>query len=197
MQWTDESQLLTAVAAGSQDAFRQLVEIYEDRVFRLMSRFTRDPGETEDLAQEVFVKVFRKVGTFQRGSAFFTWLYRIAVNTATDYMSRKKRRHLQLVENPGELDVEPGPRSQEPGAAQPILDAELRQVTRDVLASLPEKYRTVLVLREYEELSYNEIAEVLQCNLGTVESRLFRARQRFKEAMERRYPDLVPPVRGV
>jgi len=187
----DENDLIAAAAGGDQGAFRSLVELHQARVHRLLSRFTRDPGELEDLAQEVFVKVYRKLDTFQRDSAFYTWLYRIAVNTATDYLGRQHRRRLHLVESDADLDAVRSHEKSE-GAAGPLLDEEVRRVTREVLETLPEKYRTILILREYEDLSYTDMAAVLQCSIGTVESRLFRARQRFKEALERLHPELVP-----
>ncbi|MEM7199272.1 MAG: sigma-70 family RNA polymerase sigma factor [Planctomycetota bacterium] len=189
----DDGVLIRSVLAGDEGAFGELLRRYEDRVHRLLSRFTRDRMESEDLAQEVFVKVFRKLHTFQSDSSFFTWLYRIAINTATDYSAHRKRRRLHLVEDAAALD--PGDRDED-GAAGPLLESELRQVTREVLSRLPEKYRTILILREYEDLSYTEMAEVLGCSIGTVESRLFRARRRFKEALERSHPDLVPQMRG-
>lgn len=190
-----DADLIAAALEGSEQAFGGLVGRYQDRVFRLLSRFTRDGMECEDLAQEVFLKVFRKLHTFQQDSAFFTWLYRIAVNTASDHLSRQRRRRLQLVEDDAVLDT--GETRREPEAPdQPIMAAELAAATRAVLDKLPEKYRTILVLREFEDLSYTDIAAVLDLNLGTVESRLFRARQRFKEALERMYPDLVPTRGG-
>ncbi|MEZ5964643.1 MAG: sigma-70 family RNA polymerase sigma factor [Planctomycetota bacterium] len=193
---TDEDDLIAQAAAGDHGAFGTLVDLHGARIHRLMSRFTRDPGELEDLTQEVFVKVFRKLGTFQRDSAFYTWLYRIAVNTATDYLSRQRRRRLHLVETDAELEAV---RTHErtAGSATPLLEEEVRRVTREVLGTLPEKYRTILILREFEDLSYTDMASVLQCSMGTVESRLFRARQRFKEALERQYPDLVPQFAAV
>jgi RNA polymerase sigma-70 factor (ECF subfamily) len=192
---TDDAALIEAVLRGEEDAFAALVTRYQDRIHRLLARLCRDSGETEDLAQEVFVKVYRKLHTFQHDASFYTWVYRIAVNTATDHLTRARRRRLHLVEDPGTLDD--GERaSDDAGSAQPVLDAELRDVTRALLDRLPEKYRTILVLREYEDLSYTEIAQVLQCSIGTVESRLFRARQRFKDALERRHPELVPGLRG-
>ena len=188
-----DADLIAGALQGSEQAFATLMVRYQDRVFRLLSRYCRDPEECQDLAQDVFLKVFRKLHTFQQDSAFFTWLYRIAVNTATDHLSRASRRRLRLVEDETELDGQTGERQGDGSSTeQPVLDAELAEVTRRVLARLPEKYRTILVLREYEDLSYTEMAQVLDCNLGTVESRLFRARQRFKEALERLYPDLVP-----
>ena len=195
MQQADESALIAAAVGGDHGAFRALVEAYADRLHRLIGRFTRDPGEIEDLAQEVFVKVYRKLGTFQRESAFYTWLYRIAVNTATDFLSRSRRRRLRLVDTDAELEAaRAGTRGDV--TVDPLLDEELRRVTREVLETLPEKYRNILILREYEDLSYTDMAAVLQCSMGTVESRLFRARQRFKEALSRLHPELVPHVRG-
>lgn len=191
----DDESIITSILDGDDAAFATLVSRYQDRVFRLLGRFTRDRVEVEDLAQDVFVKVFRKLHTFQRDSSFFTWLYRIAVNTATDALTRRSRRRLRLVEDAAQLDG--GVRDAEDvGADAPLLEAELQAVTRELVDRLPEKYRTILLLREYEDLSYNQISEVLECSIGTVESRLFRARQRFKEAMERSYPDLVPGYRG-
>ncbi len=195
-----DADLIAATLEGSEPAFAHLLDRYQERVFRLLSRFTRDRAETEDLSQEVFVKVFRKLHTFQQDSTFYTWLYRITVNTATDHMARRKRRRLHLVEDNASLDrvaVERGVREAGPGGAvQPLLDQEVREVTRNVLEKLPDKYRSILILREYEDLSYTEMASVLDCSIGTVESRLFRARKRFKEALERSYPDLVPHYRG-
>ncbi len=197
---TPDNELITAVLEGSEAAFAQLVERYQDRVFRLLGRYCRDPVECEDLAQEVFLKVFRKLHTFQHGSAFFTWVYRIAVNAATDHLSRASSRRLRLVEDEAVLDAGTD-RFDQHSPEAPLLTAELAAVTRQIVDSLPEKFRTILVLREFEDLSYTEIANVLQIQLGTVESRLFRARHRFKEALERLHPELLPnggdsPARG-
>lgn len=195
-QETSDQELIAAILDGSEPAFGALIDRYKDRVFRLLGRYCRDAIECEDLAQEVFLKVFRKLDTFQHESAFFTWLYRITVNAATDYLSRASRRRLRLVEEDAVLDegarLHGGMDVEGQSPAAPLLRDELALVTRQIVDKLPEKYRTILVLREFEDLSYNEIAEVLQCNLGTVESRLFRARQRFKEQLERCHPELVP-----
>lgn len=189
-----DAELIEAILDGSESCFEELMNRHSGRLFGLLSRFTRDRGEVEDLAQDVFVKVFRKLDTFQQGSAFYTWLYRIAVNTANDHFARRNRRKLYLVEDEVTLDrgADGVDDPDHAGAAEPLLEEEVRRVTREVLETLPEKYRTILVLREFEELSYTEMAEVLECSIGTVESRLFRARARFKEAMVRMHPDLVP-----
>ncbi|MCC6669646.1 MAG: sigma-70 family RNA polymerase sigma factor [Planctomycetes bacterium] len=191
----DEADWIARSLAGDHGAFAELVRRHQDRLLRLLGRFTRDRGEVEDLAQEVFVKAYRKLHTFQQDSSFYTWLYRIAVNAASDLLSRRSMRRLHLVEDQTHLDperIEPGHQ----GALGPLLDEEQRRVVREVLATLPDKYRSILLLREFEDLSYTEIASVLGIQLGTVESRLFRARQRFKDALERLHPDLVPTMRG-
>lgn len=186
---TPDAELIEAVLEGSSAAFETLVARYQDRVFRLLGRYCRDPVECEDLSQEVFLKVFRKLHTFQGDSQFFTWLYRIAVNAATDHLSRAGHRRLRLVDDDAVLD---GGSGDEHSPMAPLMTAELAAVTRAIVASLPEKFRTILVLREFEDLTYTEIAQVLQIQLGTVESRLFRARQRFKDALERLHPELLP-----
>jgi len=186
---TTDRDLIAAVLDGSEAAFGELVERYKDRVFRLLGRYCRDAVEREDLAQEVFLKVFRKLHTFNHDAQFFTWLYRITVNAATDHLSRASTRRLRLVEDTGVFergDEEHG------SPSAPLESEELAQATRDVVDQLPEKFRTILVLREFEGLSYTQIAEVLDIQLGTVESRLFRARQRFKDALTRQHPELVP-----
>ena len=187
---SSDQELIAAVLDGSEQAFAALVDRYRDRVFRLLGRYCRDQVECEDLAQEVFLKVFRKLHTFQQESAFFTWLYRITVNAATDHVSRSSYRRLRIVADEHVLD--PGTHGETASPAAPLMTAELASVTRAIVDGLPEKYRTILVLREFEDLSYNQIAEVLQIQLGTVESRLFRARQRFKEQLERTHPELIP-----
>jgi RNA polymerase sigma-70 factor (ECF subfamily) len=187
-----DQDLIRTALEGSETAFASLVDRYKDRVFRLLGRYCRDAVECEDLAQDVFLKVFRKLHTFQHESAFFTWVYRIAVNAATDHLSRASHRRLRLVDEPSVLDTGEHADAEGHDPATPLVSAELATVTRAIVDSLPEKFRTILILREFEDLSYTEIANVLQIQLGTVESRLFRARQRFKDALERAHPDLVP-----
>ena len=186
---TSDPDLIAAVLDGSEAAFGELVDRYKDRVFRLLSRYCRDSVECEDLAQDVFLKVFRKLHTFKHDSQFFTWLYRITVNAATDHLSRAGTRKLRLVEDTAVFERG----DQEDSSPTASLEAEeLAQITRAIVDQLPEKFRTILVLREFEGLSYTEIAEVLEIQLGTVESRLFRARQRFKDALTRQHPELLP-----
>ncbi|MAE77321.1 MAG: hypothetical protein CMJ85_10685 [Planctomycetes bacterium] len=174
-----------------ESAFRMIVVRHQERVHRLVHGYTKDPLEAEDVTQEVFVKLFRKLDSFQWDSAFYTWLYRIAVNTAMDWMGKRKRRPVQLSE-----DITLHERIdqtlelvEEPDA--PLLQSERAEITRRILDELPEQYRSVLYLREYEDLSYLEIAAALGCSLGTVESRLFRARAQFRRILEARFPELL------
>ncbi|MFK7741784.1 MAG: sigma-70 family RNA polymerase sigma factor [Planctomycetota bacterium] len=190
-----DKDLIAAVLDGSEAAFGDLVGRYQDRVFRLLSRYCRDSVECEDLAQDVFLKVFRKLHTFNHQSQFFTWLYRITVNAATDHLSRASSRRLRLVEDT-EVFERGGNADSASDPTAPLESEELAAVTRKLVATLPEKFRTILVLREFEGLTYTEISEVLEIQLGTVESRLFRARQRFKEALIRQHPELLPTVGG-
>ena len=194
---------LEASETGARDemerSFRMLVIRYQERVHKLVYRYLRDPLEAEDVTQDVFLKVFRKLSSFQGDSAFYTWLYRISVNTASDHLAKRKRRPVQLSEDVSELagdkgvfgggDSGAGRRSESPDSN--LLREEMAYVTRKILDELPENYRRVLYLREFEDLSYLEIAEALACSIGTVESRLFRARARFRKILEERYPELL------
>ena len=180
-------------AAAVESAFRMLIVRHQDRIHKLVSGYTKDPLEAEDVTQEVFVKVFNKLGGFQRESAFFTWLYRIAVNTAIDWTSKRKRRPVHLSDDLSTLEgscSDADTRQPEAPDASLLLEERAR-VTREILEELSPQYKAVLVLREFEDLSYLEIAETLECSLGTVESRLFRARAQFRGILERRHPELL------
>ena len=181
--------LVHLVRGGSQMAFQILVERYSERIFRLVSRFSRRVEEVEDIVQDVFLKAFRKLDSFTFQASFYTWLYRIAINTATDAVNRSRRSPVHAVEDPQDWQDQGGEKHGSPDHG--ILEEELRMAARQVLACLPEKFRTILVLREYEDLSYDEIAQVLRISIGTVESRLFRARARFRDKMDKMFPGLM------
>lgn len=183
----DDVDLVRETLAGDQDAFRRLVERYQDRLFALARGYTKSAVEMEDIVQDAFMKAFRRLDTFNHESSFYTWLYRITLNTALDYLKRRGRSPVQAVEDP-ELGAPPTP--QEGFAPHARLEREeIAEITRSVLEDLPEIFRTALVLREFEGLAYQEIADVLGISIGTVESRLFRARARFKERLLARYPE--------
>lgn len=193
----EDVRLVTATLAGDQAAFAELVRRYQERLFGLVRGYTRSAAEIEDIVQETFLKAYSKLASYRAESSFSTWLCRIAVNTALDQLKRRGRS--PLVENPGaEWNLEE-PSEATPGPPPPdarLERAELQQITEAVLETLPEPFRSVLVLREFEELSYLEIAELLDISIGTVESRLFRARARFKEALAEIQPELFRDLSG-
>lgn len=176
----DDASLVASARAGDADAFAALVGRYERRIVRLVRGMVPE-SDTEDVTQEAFLKAFRKLGDFDGRSQFYTWLYRIAANTAMDWRKRERhRRHAALPESPEGEDATLSP------DAGPDVAARRRELSRridDAIASLPERYHEILVLREIEGLSYEEIADRLGMSKGTVESRLFRARERLREKL--------------
>jgi RNA polymerase sigma-70 factor (ECF subfamily) len=167
---------------GDELAFRTLVERYSPRVYRLIFGILGRVPEAEDATQEVFFKVHRKLATFREDSAFYTWLYRVAFNTASDHLKKRKRDRAVLVEDVTRLAVA------DPGGTpdEGLVRESLRREVREALASLPDKFRTVLTLREIDGYTYEQISESLNLSKGTVESRIFRARNRLKIELERR-----------
>jgi RNA polymerase sigma-70 factor (ECF subfamily) len=191
----EDAELVDEALGGNSLSFQLLVERYQERLFALARHYTKSAVEVEDIVQDTFLKAFRRLATFQRQSAFSTWLYRIAVNTALDFLKRTGRSPVQAVEDP-ELASAPVRAQAGSGVSVAAPDArlgreEVARITGRVLEELPEIFRTVLVLREFEDLSYQEMADVLGISIGTVESRLFRARARFKEALLRLYPEFA------
>lgn len=187
----EELDLIRETLDGNQLSFQLLVERHQDRVFALARHYSKRHVEVEDIVQDTFLKAFTKLHTFQEQSSFSTWLHRIAVNTALDFLKRAGRNPVQAVEDP-ELSAPPTRVS----IAAPDADLEreeMARITHEVLEELPEIFRTVLILREFQDLSYQEMADVLGISIGTVESRLFRARARFKEALARLHPEYLDP----
>lgn len=184
-----DSDLVARVQAGDKAAFDLLVRKYQHRVVHLVNRYIKDPSESQDVAQEAFIKAYRALPAFRGESAFFTWLYRIAINTAKNHLSMRSRR-------PAEDDVEFEDAEQMDSAAPLrsnetpeglLLTEELAEAIRLAIADLHEDLRTAISLRELEGMSYEEIAEVMQCPVGTVRSRIFRAR----EAIDKRLRPLL------
>ncbi|MHC4490847.1 MAG: RNA polymerase sigma factor [Planctomycetota bacterium] len=175
----DDRELVRRIRDGDAEALRAIVERYQDRIFSLIYGIVRDRHEVEDVAQEVFLKVYTRIRAFDERSKFYTWLYRVAANAAKDHVKKRSRRPAVALE---EDEVVPGTGDSPVGHA---AAAETRRLVREAIAALPLHYREVLTLRELEGLSYNEIAGVLQISIGTVESRLHRARAKLKRRMER------------
>lgn len=181
--------LISGFKEGDTDAFQELVLKYEQRVFNHCMRMVNDEEDSYDLTQEIFLKVFRKIGNYEHTYSFYTWLYRITVNCCIDFLRRKKRQV-----NSVSLSAGHGDDAGINGKDQDIPDhtfvpdtaldqRELDQVLHAAIAQLSEKLRAIIILKEIEGFSYEEIAEVLGCSKGTVKSRLFRARERLKELL--------------
>lgn len=179
----DEDRVLVAKARrGDEDAFRALVEKHLARVVGVARAYTRRRSDAEDIAQETWWKVWRKLDTFREGASFTAWLYRVTINCASDWVElRSNRRHTDIEEFE-RLPVADDTMSPLTGMAK----AEFAKAVRDAIAELPEPFRSSIVLREIEGLSYEEISEITDVPIGTVESRIFRARSRLKAVLEAR-----------
>jgi RNA polymerase sigma-70 factor (ECF subfamily) len=176
----DERDLIRRSQARDGEAFGVLIERYKGKVFSLAYGFTRDRAAADDLAQEVFIKAYFSLPRFKAKSEFGTWLYRIAVNHAKDYL-RKNRSRLRdvSIEDVGERRLASADKSQEDIRSE----EERRALVLRVLERLPEKYRTILTLRDIEGMSYEDISRILGLSPGTVDSRLHRARQKLRQRL--------------
>jgi RNA polymerase sigma-70 factor (ECF subfamily) len=185
----NDQQLVQRVQAGDKAAFNLLVLKYQHRVLKLVSRFVSDATEAEDVAQEAFIKAYRALSSFRGDSAFYTWLYRIAINTAKNALVSSRRRPVDFdldLQDPEQYDRHA--RLKESDTPEGVLlTEEIREVVEKAMEQLPEDLRTAIVLRELEGLSYEEIAEAMDCPVGTVRSRIFRAR----EAIDRKLKPLL------
>ncbi len=194
MEPTPDEILVQRVQRGDQVAFELLVMKYQRRIFRLIMRFIRDPSQAEDVAQETFLRAYRAIAQFRGDSQFYTWLYRIAVNTAKKALA-EGARELSLRDQPGETDETSAHDAQLSDMETPEAVLAGRQVARtvnDAMDGLPEDLRTAIALREIEGMSYEDIAQVMSCPVGTVRSRIFRAR----EAIARRLRPLLGKKSG-
>ena len=181
MSEREVDQLLVERAqGGDQQAFDRLVGKYQRKLGRLLSRFIRDPSEVEDVTQEAFIKAYRALPSFRGESAFYTWLYRIGINTAKNYLVAQGRRaptstgfdteEAETFEDASQLRDINTPESV-------LMSKQIGQTVNAAMDALPDELRTAIVLREIEGLSYEEIAEIMGCPIGTVRSRIFRARE--------------------
>lgn len=179
-----DQQLVERVQRGDKHAFELLVAKYQRRLARLISRFVRDAAEVEDVTQDAFIKAYRALPTFRGESAFYTWLYRIGINTAKNYLLALKRR--APTSTPLDADEAEGLEGADllQEASTPeneLMSKQVVDVVNISLRKLPDDLRTALTLREIEGLSYEEIADVMNCPIGTVRSRIFRAREAVAE----------------
>lgn len=186
----NDKALVARARKGDRRAFDLLVLKYQHRVQRLIARYIRDPEQVFDLAQETFIKAYRALERFRGDSAFYTWIYRIAVNTAKNQLASDARGGYMVSLNSGGSDEsdEPmmEPEALRDGGTPDALAAteELRAAIDRAISDLPEDLRTALTLREMEGLSYDEIAAVMDCPIGTVRSRIFRAREAIEQSIE-------------
>jgi RNA polymerase sigma-70 factor (ECF subfamily) len=174
-----DQQLVVRVQKGDSRAFDLLVLKYQHKLFSLIGRYVHDADEVQDVAQEAFIKAYRALPKFRGDSQFYTWLYRIAVNTAKNHLVSRSRR-------PPGSDVEVEDAEYYAGGAalrdietpeNALFGAELKQVVEDAIRDLPDDLRSAVTLREFDGLSYEDIAEIMDCPVGTVRSRIFRARE--------------------
>ena len=174
-----DQQLVAKVQKGDSRAFDLLVLKYQHKIFGLISRYVHDADEVQDVAQEAFIKAYRALPRFRGDSAFYTWLYRIAINTAKNHLVSRSRR-------PPGSDVEVEDAEYFDGGAalrdinspeNAFFEAELKTVVERAIGNLPDDLKTAVTLREFDGLSYEDIAEIMDCPVGTVRSRIFRARE--------------------
>ena len=172
--------LVERVQRGDKQAFGLLVSKYQRKLIRLLSRMIRDPAEVEDVAQEAFIKAYRALPGFRGDSAFYTWLYRIGINTAKNFLAAQGRRAPTSTGLDSEEmeDFEDGEQLRDNNTPERILmSKEIGNTVNAAMSELPEDLRTAIALREIDGLSYEEIAQIMNCPIGTVRSRIFRARE--------------------
>jgi RNA polymerase sigma-70 factor, ECF subfamily len=184
---TTDDDLVRRVQQGDKSAFDVLVLKYQYRIVKLVSRYVRDPSDALDVAQEAFLKAYRALPRFRGDSAFYTWLYRIAINTAKNHLTALARRPVE-VELGAERYSLDAFRSELETPERLLLTDEIRDTIGAAVAALPDDLREAIVLREVDGLSYEDIAQAMDCPIGTVRSRIFRAReaidQRLKPLLE-------------
>lgn len=186
-----DEELVARVQRGDKRAFDLLVLKYQNRVASLIGRYVRDVAEVADVTQEAFIRAYRAVSSFRGESAFYTWLYRIAINTARNHLVAQDRRPPSTDVDAAEAEqLDLGARLKDHNTPERLLlQDEIARTINDALAELPEDLRTAITLREIEGLSYDEIAKAMDCPIGTVRSRIFRAR----EAIDARLKPLLEP----
>ncbi|HTQ78288.1 MAG TPA: RNA polymerase sigma factor RpoE [Burkholderiales bacterium] len=181
-----DRQLVERAQRGDKRAFELLVEKYQRKLARLLSRLIRDPGEVEDVTQEAFIKAYRALPSFRGDSAFYTWLYRIGINTAKNYLVAMGRRAPTSTEVGAEdaEGYEAGEQLRDINTPESVLlSQEIAATVNAAIEGLPEELRSAIQLRELEGMSYEEIAKMMDCPIGTVRSRIFRAREAIAERL--------------
>jgi RNA polymerase sigma-70 factor (ECF subfamily) len=181
-----DEELVRRVQRGDKKAFDSLVLKYQYKITQLINRYVKDPEEALDVTQESFIKAYRALANFRGESAFYTWLYRIAINTAKNHLAMRARRPLD-----DEVDLEQAEQFENASRLRDVetpeglaLSNELAHVIQSALDELPEELRVAITLREFDGLSYEEIATAMECPVGTVRSRIFRAREAIDRKLQ-------------
>jgi len=183
---TADQLLVARVQRGDKAAFDVLVRKYQHKIVKLIGRYVRDHAEALDIAQETFIKAYRALPRFRGDSAFYTWLYRIAINTAKNHLVAETRRPIDQqvdLQDPEQYDMQARLRDVDTPEGL-LLTEEIRHTVEAAIEKLPEELRTAIVLREMEGLSYEEIAQAMDCPVGTVRSRIFRAREAIGNSLQ-------------
>ncbi|MGE5615011.1 MAG: RNA polymerase sigma factor [Bacillota bacterium] len=182
----DEKLLISRSKAGDIEAFEELIEAYQKKIFNFAYRIIGNYDDAADLAQEALIRIFKSIGGFKEQSSFSTWIYRITTNVCLDEIRRRKNKKEHSLDE--EVQVDDGQlkrqiMSEDPGPDEVYEREELRGIVKEAIDKLPEEQRIVITLRDIQGLSYDEIAEVLDCPGGTVKSRISRARQALKKVL--------------
>ncbi len=183
---TNDQVLVERVKQGEKQAFDLLVLKYQHKIVNLVMRYVHDPSEAMDVTQEAFLKAYRALPRFRGDSAFYTWLYRIAINTAKNHLVSMSRRPLEYnldLQDPEQQSISNRLRDDDSPEGLLLRD-ELRQTMEDTITALPEELRLAITLREADGMSYEEIAQTMECPVGTVRSRIFRAREAIDKSIK-------------
>ncbi|RLV57919.1 RNA polymerase sigma factor RpoE [Parashewanella curva] len=178
--------IIERVQRGDKQAYNLLVQKYQSKVINLISRYVRNQADVADVAQEAFIKAYRALANFRGDSAFYTWLYRIAVNTAKNHLVSQGRKAPANDIDAGEAEFYDGSDALKEFASPErlMLSGEIKKVIFDTLETLPEELRMALTLRELEGMSYEDISNIMECPVGTVRSRIFRAREAVDKMLQ-------------
>ena len=180
-----DKDLVLRVQQGDKSAYDLLVIKYQHRIIQLVNRYVKDPSEAQDVAQEAFIKAYRALANFRGDSAFYTWLYRIAINTAKNYLVSRSRRYSDYqidIQDAEQVENAPQLRAMETPEYL-LLNDEIVKVITAAIEKLPEEMKVAIMLREFEGMSYEDIAHTMECPVGTVRSRIFRAREAIDEKL--------------
>ncbi len=187
MSGVADQDIVERVIAGDTDSFSILVDRYQDRIYSAVLNYVSNPDDAVDVAQEAFVKAYTKLATFNRSSAFYTWIYRIALNAAVDFLRKKKSRPADSLDDArySQAGVEPVSKDPASDPEKVLVRSDNRRALREAIARLSDKLRSVIVLHDVEGLSQEEVAEILQVPIGTVKSRASRARMELRHLLSK------------